>query len=366
MRAVVCEAFGESSVTDVPVPSVGPDEVLIEVRRVQLSVTECNLYHGEEISHYEAVRDRIENGDARVFGHEFCGDVVEVGDDVAAFEPDDRVYAPGKIPCGECAYCKAGRELHCSDKDYIGYDMPGALAEYVALPAEPLCRVPEDISDAETAAMQPLASSVLCLREAGIEQGDIVAVVGTGVMGFQCAQLALLHGASDVIAIDIDETKLDIAERRGLLPVDAGSADPIEAVRDHTTGIGADVVIEAVGGDQSHGTDGSDPLAQATDMAARGGTVVQVGYIIGDLTLTPRVLRSKSVDWINPVTGARDLGPNRTTGTLAARLVEQGRVSIDEYITHELPGLESFERAVKMTLNKDEYDALGPTQIVLS
>lgn len=366
MKAVVCKAFGESSVEDVPMPSVGPGEVLIEIQRVQLSVTECNLYYGEKISHHETVRDRLEDGPARLFGHEFCGEIVETAENVMEFEVGDRVYAPGKIPCRECEYCQSGRELYCSNKEYIGYDMPGALAEYVALPAEPLCRVPDGVSAAEAAAMQPLASTVLCFREADINQGDIVAVIGTGVMGFQSAQLALLKGASDVITIDVDERKLEIAEQHGLIPVDATVTDPIEAVHKHAGGIGADVVIEAVGGDQAHGTDGSDPLAQAIGMVARGGTVVQIGYLIGDLRVTPRVLRSKSVNWVNPVTGATDLGPGRTTGTFAARLVEQGRVSIDEYITHELSGFESFERAVEMTLNKEEYDVLGPVQIVPS
>lgn len=365
MQAVVCTNFGESHLEDVPMPSVESGEVLVEVKRVQLSVTECNLYHGEEISHHETVRDRLKEGPSRLFGHEFCAEIVETADDVIAFDVGDRVYAPGKIPCGECGYCRSGRELHCSNKEYIGYDIPGALAEYAALPAEPLSPIPEGVSDAAAAAMQPLASTVLCLQQATIKQGDIVAVVGTGVMGFQSAQLALLQGADEVIVIDVDTRKLDIAEQYGLIPIDATTIDPVEVVRERTGGIGADVVIEAVGGDQTHGTDGTDPFAQAIDMVTRGGTVVQIGYLIGDLTITPRVLRSKSVDWINPVTGATALGPDRTTGTFAARLVEQGRISIEEYITHELSGLDSFERALEMTINKETYDALGPTQIVL-
>lgn len=365
MQAVVCPEFGESRLEDVPIPSIDESEVLVKIRRVQLSVTECNLFYGEEISHYETIRGRLDDGPSRLFGHEFCAEVVETAGDVTGFEPGDRVYAPGKIPCGDCEYCRSGRELYCSNKEYIGYDIPGALAEYAALPAEPLSKVPEGVNDAEAAAMQPLASTVLCLREADIEQGGVVAVVGTGVMGFQSAQLALIQGADRVVTIDVDPRKLEIADRYGLNPVDATVTDPVEAVRERTGGIGADVVIEAVGGNQTHGTDGSDPLAQATGMVARGGTVVQIGYLIGDLTITPRTLRSKSIDWINPVTGMTDLGPDRTTGTFAARLVEQGRVSIEEYITDELSGLDSFERAIEMTLNKEKYDALGPTQIVL-
>lgn len=365
MDTVVCSDFDESSVAEVPTPDVGPTDVLVDVQRVQLSVTECNLYRGEEIAHYEAVKRRIEADDGRLFGHEFCGVVVETGADVAAFESGDRVYAPGKIACGECGYCVAGRELYCSNKTYIGYDIPGALGEYAALPAAPLCEVPDGVSDAEAAALQPLASSILAVEEADIDSGDVVAVIGTGVMGSQCAQLARINGASEVIAIDVDETKLDIAADRGLTAVDATRTDPVKAVTERSGGIGADVVIEAVGGAQSHASDGSDPLARAAEMVTRGGRVVQLGYIIGDITVTPREFRSDSIDWINPVTGVRRLGPDRDTGSFAAQLVADGRVSIDEYITHELQGLSSFEEAVDITLNKPEYGALGPAQIVL-
>lgn len=365
MEAVVCSAFNESTVTQVPVPDVGPTDVLIDVRRVQLSVTECNLYRGEEIAHYEAVKSRIEADDGRLFGHEFCGVVVETGTEVTSLETGDRVYAPGKIACGECSYCAAGRELYCSNKTYIGYDLPGALSEYAALPAAPLCRVPDAVSDAEAAALQPLASSVLAVEEAAIDSGDIVAVIGTGVMGSQCAQLARIHGASEVIAIDVEKTKLEIAADHGLTAVDATETDPVAAVLDRTEGLGADVVIEAVGGSQSHATDGSGPLAQATEMVTRGGRIVQLGYIIGDVTVTPREFRSDSIDWINPTTGVRQLGLERDTGTFTAQLVADGRISIEEYITHELQGLSAFEEIVDITLNKPEYGSLGPAQIVL-
>lgn len=365
MDAVVCESFGESTVTEVPVPDVVDDDVLIDVQRVQLSVTECNLYRGNEIAHYDTVEERIAAGDARLFGHEFCGVVVETGDQVETFEPGDRVYAPGKMSCGDCEYCELGRELYCVNKTYIGYDVPGALAEYAVLPAEPLGLVPDGVSDAEGAALQPLASSTLCVEEARIGTGDVVAVIGTGVMGSQCAQLARIHGADEVLAMDVDEEKLTIADQYGLTAIDVDEVDAVEAVRERTGGIGADVVIEAVGGAQSHGTKGNDPLAQASRMVTRGGRVVQVGYIIGDVTVTPRRFRTSSVDWINPVTGVRPLGPGRTTGSYAANLVADGRLSIEEYITHELDGLSSFETAVDITLDKPGYGALGPAQIVL-
>ena len=365
MRAVVCHDFGEASVETVDRPSPAADEVLLDIQRVQLSVTECALYQGESIAHAEAITNRLADGPARLFGHEFCGTVVERGSGVEGLAVGDRVYAPGKIPCGECDYCSSGFKRYCPSKTYIGYDIPGALAEYAALPAEALRRVPDSLTDAEVAALQPLASSVLCVRESGIQSGDIVAVIGTGVMGYQCAQLALAEGAQQVFVVDIDAEKLDIAADRGLDPLDGTACDPVNEIMAHTDGVGADVVFEAVGGDQSQATTGTDPIAQAMGAVKAGGTVVQVGYIIGDVTFSARAVRKKSITWQNPVTGIAPTGPGRDTGEFAAELVASGRVSIAEYTTHERSGLDSFEEIVDITTNKAKYGARGPAQLII-
>ena len=365
MRAIVCHDFGESSVETVDRPSPAADEVLLDIQRVQLSVTECALYQGESIAHAEAITNRLADGPARLFGHEFCGTVFERGSGVEGLAVGDRVYAPGKIPCGECDYCSSGFKRYCPSKTYIGYDIPGALAEYAALPAEALRRVPDSLTDAEVAALQPLASSVLCVRESGIQSGDIVAVIGTGVMGYQCAQLALAEGAQQVFVVDIDAEKLDIAADRGLDPLDGTACDPVNEIMAHTDGVGADVVFEAVGGDQSQATTGTDPIAQAMGAVKAGGTVVQVGYIIGDVTFSARAVRKKSITWQNPVTGIAPTGPGRDTGEFAAELVASGRVSIAEYTTHERSGLDSFEEIVDITTNKAKYGARGPAQLII-
>jgi len=365
MKAVICQEFGDATVSDVERPTPGPNEVLVEVLRVQLSVTECQLFRGEPVAHYEAVAERIDRGDGRLFGHEFCGRVLEIGTDVTGLSEGDRVYAPGKIPCGTCKYCRTGFELHCSDKTYIGYDTPGALAEYGAFPAAALTRVPSGVTDAEAAALQPLASSLLAVREAAVGFGDVVAVIGTGVMGYQCGQLALQRGADRVYAVDVDADKLAIAAQQGLEPIDASDSDPVEVLTEWTDGVGVDLAFEAVGGDQTHGSEGSDPLAQSFRATRSGGSVVQVGYIAGDLPLTPRQIRTKSIDWINPPTGVVWTSPNTHTGEHVARLVEDGRIDIDAYVTHELSGLDSITDAVEITLEKQQHGARGPPQIIL-
>lgn len=283
------------TVAQVEKPTPGSEEVLVEVLRVQLSVTECRLFRGEPVAHHEAVVERIDRGDGRLFGHEFCGRVREAGGDVTDLSKGDRVYAPGKIPCGTCKYCRTGSELHCPDKTYIGYDRPGALAEFAALPAAALTKVPGGVTDAEAAALQPFASSLLAVREAEIGFGDVVAVIGTGVMGYQCGQLALQRGADRVYAVDVDDEKLAIAAERSLEPIDSTGGNPAEELIERTDGVGVDVTFEAVGGDQTHGSQGSDPLAQSFKATRSGGSVIQVGYIAGDLSVTPREIRAQSI-----------------------------------------------------------------------
>lgn len=367
MDAVVIDEFESFDVIDIPRPEPRSGEVLIDVSRVQLSVTECLLYRGESVAHYDAVRQRIrdEKPGARLFGHEFCGIVAECGAGAGGYEVGDRVYAPGKIHCGACPYCRSGYENYCPDTEAIGYDRPGALAEYVRLPTEPLRSVPGNVSDAEGAALQPLASSVLCVIDAEIDPGDNVLVVGAGVMGFQCALLAKRFGAGTVYAADVRDRPLELVAANGAVPVDATETDPVAAVREATGGLGTDVAIEAVGGDQSHATDGDDPLAQAFRAVRRGGTILQVGHISGDVETTPRSARSKAVRWENPRKGVADLGPGTDTGTLAGDLVASGAVPIGDYVTHEFAGLDSFGTAVDVTLEKETHDALGPAQLVL-
>jgi threonine dehydrogenase-like Zn-dependent dehydrogenase len=366
MKAIQFYDFNEFKLEDVPTPTPDGTDVLIEVNNVQLSITECKRYRGEKIAGHEVLRERLKDAPIQLFGHEFSGTVVETGNNVTQVEIGDRVYAPGKIACNVCSYCRNGYPNLCSNKKSIGRHYPGALAEYIRLPETPLCVIPDGVSNAEGAALQPMASSLLSVVDADIQMGDVVVIMGTGVMGYQCGQISRLMGASKVFAVDVDDEKLRIAEKHGMIPIDATTTDPAHVVTSATENIGADVVFEAVGGDQNHVTDGTDPLAQSFDMVRYGGKVVQVSHIVGEAAIKPRALRSKSVRWINPLKGVFSTGPNTNTGRLAAELVSNDQVSISEYISDDLNGLADFERAVDMTVNKGEYGLLGPTQIVVS
>lgn len=365
MDAVVFEDFNQAAVQEVDRPSPAANEVLLSVNRVQLSVTECNLYRGADIAHHDQILARFENGPAQLFGHEFCGEVVETGRDVTKFEEGDRVYAPRKIPCFSCRYCLAGSHDWCKNQTQIGYDIPGGLAEYTVLPEYPLTNVTDDVSDAEGAAMQPFAAAVLGSAAGQIEIGDTVAVVGLGVMGFSVAQLAKMLGADPVYGIDIIPEKLGLAEDAGITTVSANADNPVGEILDHAQSDGIDVVFEAVGGEQNHVTTGNDPIAMAFDLVRKGGRLVQISHIIGSLEFSARHIRSKRIEWIQPPPTLNVDNPTLHHGSLAVQLVENNHIDINSHITHELSGLDAFEEMIDITLNKAEHGALGPAQILV-
>ena len=365
MDAIVVDDFGSASVEAVPDPSVRDNELLVSVDRVQMSVTECALFQGEEVMGSDIIRKRLEDGEGRFFGHEFCGTVKDIGSDVEQFSSGDRVYAPGKIICGSCPYCAAGVPSLCENYRTLGTHRSGALAELVAAPAEIFRSIPDTISDAEGAALQPLADVTLSVHDVGVTSGDTVAIVGSGIMGFYCGQVMLAEGAGHVLSIDVDPTKVDLAKSQGMTGINATTSDPVDVVKEKTGQRGADIVVEAVGGDQSMATEGSDPLAQAFEMVRPGGTILQTGIISGTISMDPRKFRAKGVRWHNPLIGMVRPSPSMDIGELAVELVALDRVSITEYITHELNGLDSFEAAVDITMNQQGHDALGPAQLVL-
>ncbi|MCD2204558.1 hypothetical protein [Halobacterium sp. KA-6] len=166
-----------------------------------------------------------------------------------------------------------------------------------------------------------------------------------------------------MFAIDIDPTKVKLAEDAGMVGMNAAE-NAEERILLETGGLVW--MFEAAGGNQSHGTEGSDPLDQAYRYIRPSGKIVQVEYISSEIELDPRDMRSKYARWVNPLLGAVSETPNKDRGELAVDMVESDRVSIQELVTHELEGLDSFEEAIDITLNSEEYDGLGPDRLSLT
>ncbi len=205
-----------------------------------------------------------------VLGHEFVGHIVAAGPEAGALRLGDRVVCGAGISCGRCEWCRAGRTNLCADYRTIGLHVDGGLAEYVSSPARICLSVPDALTDDAAAIAQPLAVALHAVRRSGLREGQSCAVIGVGGIGAFIVAAAAAAGASPLIALDIDEDRLETARTLGAATViDARGRELDPLILQATGGEGADVVIEA------SGTAGAP--AAATRAARRGGRVLIVG-----------------------------------------------------------------------------------------
>ncbi len=240
MLAAVLYGKEQVRIEQVPVPAIGPGDILVRVRTALTCGTDVKVfrrgYHARMIV------------PPAVFGHEFAGDVLAVGESVTRFQPGQRVVAANSAPCFECFYCRRGKANLCEDLLFNN----GAYAEFIRIPARIVERntyeIAPHLSYQDAALAEPLACVVKGLDDIGLVTGDTVAVIGVGPIGSMFVRLAKLRGAK-VIAVGRRRAKL---EHTLTLGADRAVAteetpDPVAAVRELTGGRGADIVIEAVG-----------------------------------------------------------------------------------------------------------------------
>jgi L-iditol 2-dehydrogenase len=241
MRAAVLRGKDDVRVETVPVPRPLPGEVLVRTERALTCGTDAKVlrrgYHARMLV------------PPTLFGHELVGTVEEVGPGVTAFEAGDRVVPANSAPCGRCSYCAGGRESLCDDLLFWN----GAYAEYACIPArivsQNLLRVPEDLDPPWAALVEPLACAVQGIERSRVAPGASVAVIGTGPMGLLFVALARLQGGR-VVAVGRRESRLALARAMGAeQTVLVGEGQDLGVrLREATPGgLGADVVVEAVG-----------------------------------------------------------------------------------------------------------------------
>ena len=322
MRAVVYRGIERVEVAEVPDPVlVEPSDAIVRVGLTAICGSDLHLYHGKA---------PLEPGDT--IGHEAIGVVDAVGSSVKRFAPGDRVVVSFDIACGDCWFCRKGQTQLCEDFGFLGYgvfggSLGGAQAELLRVPVADvnLLAVPDGLEDDRALFVgDALTTGVYAAGLAEIRDGDVVAVVGAGPVGFFCAQAALPSAAS-VLALDLDPSRLSIAERIGAIPVDVSARNAQTAVDEHTQGRGADVVIEAVG----------TPAAfeRSVDIVRRGGTVVVMGVY------TSEVVQAQIGVWWVRALQIRFAGttPVHAWWERAMAEVQAGRLDPLPIVSHRLP-----------------------------
>ena len=222
----------------IDVPSVCAREILVRIRA-------AGICHSD--AHYRAGVSPVERLPLTL-GHEVTGVVEETGKSVNNFKPGDRVCVHYLVTCGTCGFCRSGNEQFCATAEMIGKHRDGGYAEFIAVPERSLFHLPPDISFEEGAILMcSSATSLHALNKARFRAGETVAVFGAGGLGISAIQLARHLCAAKVFAVDINPEKLRLAAQFGAVPVNATERDPVEQLREMTSGDGVDVALELVG-----------------------------------------------------------------------------------------------------------------------
>ncbi|MFN4271228.1 MAG: L-threonine 3-dehydrogenase [Aliihoeflea sp.] len=241
MRALV-KARAEPGIwmEEVPVPEIGPNEVLIKVRRSAICGTDIHIFNWDQ---WAAKTVPV----PMVVGHEFVGEVAELGASVTGYRVGQRVSGEGHIVCGQCRNCRAGRGHLCRNTLGVGVQRPGTFAEYVALPAHNVVAIPDDVPDEIAAIFDPLGNAVHTALSFDLV-GEDVLVTGAGPIGIMGALVAQAVGARKVVITDINPYRLDLARRLGVHHVvDASQEDLHDVMSEESMREGFDVGLEMSG-----------------------------------------------------------------------------------------------------------------------
>jgi threonine dehydrogenase-like Zn-dependent dehydrogenase len=262
MKAAVFEKPGSIKVQEVPVPQIGPREVLIKVKNTGICGTDWSIYNGW----YSA--DKL----PMIPGHEFSGVIAKIGENSRGFKEGDRVTADINMSCGTCYYCIRGQQLLCDSFTQLGIHTDGTFAEYVRAPIENLHTLPDNLSFEEGAFVEPLSCVIHAAKAMDPSLGSSVAIIGCG-LGVLHGALAKLKACAPVIVFGDNRKRLQIAKDMGAdyaIHID-DVADPVQEVMKLTDGRGADYVLEAVGTVKTY--------EQAFAMLRRGGTMSSFGIV---------------------------------------------------------------------------------------
>jgi (R,R)-butanediol dehydrogenase / meso-butanediol dehydrogenase / diacetyl reductase len=304
MRAMVWQGRGRMEGQDREAPRPAAGEVLLRVLTAGICGTDLTIYQGRF--------DPSRSVPPLIPGHEICGLIEELGAGLEGWAVGERVAVDPLIPCGSCYACDHGFPHVCRSLKLVGVDRDGGFAEFVAVAAGRLHRLPAGISDVEGAMVEPLAVAVHDVRQGQLAIGGTALIVGGGPIGLLIAMVARAAGAGRVAVSEVNEQRLSLAKAQGFPTYSPAEADFLERVRGDFDGLGPDLVFEATG---------SAPGYQsAIDCLRVRGRLVQVGIPKGPIELDIRRMNFSELS----VIGTRVYSPDDIAA--AINLLDSGRV----------------------------------------
>ncbi|BBO56731.1 L-threonine 3-dehydrogenase [Cobetia sp. AM6] len=256
--------------TETAVPEIGHNDVLIKIRKTAICGTDMHIYQWDEWSQATVPVPMVT-------GHEYAGEIVALGSEVRGYEIGDRVSGEGHITCGHCRNCRAGRRHICRNTEGVGVNRPGAFAEYLALPAYNLFKLPDEISDDLAAIFDPFGNAVHTALAFDVV-GEDVLITGAGPIGIMAAAVIRHIGARHVVITDVNDYRLALAEQMGAtrtVNVSRESLQEVMAELDMHEGF--DVVLEMSGVPSA--------VEQMLDVINHGGKIAMLGIPPGEMAI---------------------------------------------------------------------------------
>jgi 2-desacetyl-2-hydroxyethyl bacteriochlorophyllide A dehydrogenase len=341
MKAVRLVRPGQPlAMQDIPVPNIGSRDILVRVKAAGICRSDMHYRAGVSPVHPLPL----------TLGHEVAGVVEATGAEVTRLKTGDRVCLHYLATCGECSYCFQGNEQFCTSGSMIGKYRDGGYAEYIVVPARMAFVLPDSIPFEQGAIMMcSSATSLHAMGKANIRPGDTVAVFGIGGLGMSAIQLAPVFGAQGVLAVDIDDAKLKMADSFGAIPIDNKQGKAVEAIKKATDGRGVNAAIEVIGLPAT--------IRQAVDVIAPLGTIVLVGLGDRSVAIDPYVdLIGKEAT----VVGCADHLAREIP--LLIDLVRQHQLDLSHVVTRSVP-LEAD--AINTVLDRMETFSGGDVRTVI-
>jgi propanol-preferring alcohol dehydrogenase len=320
--------------TDIPEPEPGRHEVLIKVEAAGLCGTDVTIVYGSAA---------IVSRDALTLGHETAGAIAELGPDVNSWQVGDRVAVSPIVTCGHCKYCDRGANENCDNATVLGLGRDGSLAEFVAVPATTLVRLPDQVPATIGAIITDAVATPYhaLLERARLMPGESIAVFGVGGLGQHAIQIAKMAGAVPIIAVDPRPEQRELAREHGAdVVLDSAKPDVNMAIRQANGGRGVDVAADFAG------------KAASTEAAFAALTKLGRAVIVG--LGTERVTLPPSITFaMRQVSLIGSGGFSRTTIEHIVKLAATGRLDLSSSVSHTVT-LEDVGEALRMLRDKTE------------
>ena len=314
VKALVLREYRQLKLEEVPTPIPAPDEVLVQVQACGICGSDIHGFDGSTGRRIPPI----------IMGHEAAGVVTSLGTEVSRFKIGDRITFDSTISCGKCFFCRSGRINLCDARCVLGvscgdYRRHGAFAEFVTVPERICYRIPDSLSFEHASMIEAVAVAVHAASRAAAGTGDVAVIVGAGMIGMLVIQAIRLADCSQIIAVDLNDSRLQLALAMGATcALNAHRTDVPAEVSRLTDGRGADVVLEVVGARAT--------VKTAIACARKGGTVTLVGNLTPEvpISLQSVVTRELSI-----------AGSCASNGEYPAclRLMENGDIQVGQLIS---------------------------------